>query len=344
MAVIRIDNFGGEIPRLPARALPAGAAQVSQNLLATATEFRPLQDDAVVVAGGITPGSQALYRLSKDANGVVRTLDSAGWLVSAGSKNYVKGQINDDGSERTYISTNDGSAPPHATDTSGASRQLGVPAPLAITASKTPGNAFTGSEANAWASDTLLPALHALFASALSDAGDSANQVNRRFSASPIAAPIAGAYAMYGMTHNSSFPWLAQRSINLTDAKAAGLNEPVLAPQISGNILTLQVSCLPFWGLLNQAAVASGLATLQSPRGGLLLSDTQKSSLLAALVAHFDPNGPTVKTLRIAIDAQIKAFNSAIDFLLTAPAAEPVFTLQPPAGSRYPDPVFSGGA
>ena len=41
MTTLRVNNFGGEIPRMPARALPAGAAQINSNLLATATACAP---------------------------------------------------------------------------------------------------------------------------------------------------------------------------------------------------------------------------------------------------------------------------------------------------------------
>ena len=42
MAVIKINSFGGEVPSASTRALPATAARVSRDLLATSNEFRPL--------------------------------------------------------------------------------------------------------------------------------------------------------------------------------------------------------------------------------------------------------------------------------------------------------------
>ena len=38
MTILKIQAFGGEVPRQPPRALPDGGAQRYQNLLATATE------------------------------------------------------------------------------------------------------------------------------------------------------------------------------------------------------------------------------------------------------------------------------------------------------------------
>jgi len=40
MTILKIQAFGGEVPRQPPRALPDGGAQRYQNLLATATELR----------------------------------------------------------------------------------------------------------------------------------------------------------------------------------------------------------------------------------------------------------------------------------------------------------------
>jgi hypothetical protein len=64
VAIIKIDNFGGELPRVQPRSLPPGAAQVNSNLLATSMDFRPLQDDSAVATG--VSGAKTLYRLARD--------------------------------------------------------------------------------------------------------------------------------------------------------------------------------------------------------------------------------------------------------------------------------------
>ena len=40
MTIIKIDNFGGELPSVSPRALPATAGQVNKNLYARTTERR----------------------------------------------------------------------------------------------------------------------------------------------------------------------------------------------------------------------------------------------------------------------------------------------------------------
>jgi hypothetical protein len=56
---------------------------------------------------------------------------SAGWIVKAGEMSFVKAQINDDTTERTYATFDDGSAAPRVYDASDlvTGRLLGVPAP-----------------------------------------------------------------------------------------------------------------------------------------------------------------------------------------------------------------------
>ena len=93
MTSLKIQAFGGEVPRQPPRALPDGGAQRYQNLLATATELRPLAGDKVV--GSSPAGAQSLHRLPRTSGGALRTDDASGWMADAADKNYVAGQLND---------------------------------------------------------------------------------------------------------------------------------------------------------------------------------------------------------------------------------------------------------
>lgn len=327
MAVIKLNNFGGEFPSASARSLPAGAARINSNLLATATEFRPLQSDSVV--GTAPAGAKTLYRLSKDSSGVVRTLDAAGWIAETADKNYVKGQINDDGTERTYVTFNDGTQKPRAIDALGADRLMGVPSPFYATAELVEGESFTSTEATAWADGTLIPTLHAAFLASLPEP-TTGNQISSRVSAFK---PVAGAYSMYGMTQNSTSPWLAERVLPLATAKAAGLNEPTIDPQVTGSTLSIPVLCLPYWGkATDTATLSTAIRLIENPRdGSQLFTDPQIADIVAGLVAHFDPDDASIKTLRTALDAQVKAINSAIDFVLSPPTSvtAPVAPVKP---------------
>lgn len=142
MSVIKINQFMGEQPSVSPRAMPAGAAQIANDLLAITPEFRPLAEDTVSTSSGVS-NPKTIYKMS------------SGWRVHAEERNYVKGQINDDTTERTYYTFGDGSQPPRATDNTGEDRQLGVPPPTgAPTVTGNISDEFT-AEDKANAQDTL---------------------------------------------------------------------------------------------------------------------------------------------------------------------------------------------
>lgn len=125
MTIIKIDNFGGELPSVSPRALPATAGQVNKNLYARTTEFRPLGSDTAEATLTVTnPTTIFRYRNS--------------WLASTAAISFVRGQVNGDARDSLYYSFNDGTTPPRVLDSSvslppaslaTAGRQLGVPAP-----------------------------------------------------------------------------------------------------------------------------------------------------------------------------------------------------------------------
>ena len=128
MSVLNISSFGGEMPSASARALPNGAARSSTNLLATSNEFRPLAGDVTVATPTATAGL-SLYRLSRSAGGAFNTNMATGWISTAIGAEYVKGQVDDNLTERTYVTASDGSVAPLVFDNLGATKSLGVPAP-----------------------------------------------------------------------------------------------------------------------------------------------------------------------------------------------------------------------
>ena len=142
MAVIKINNFGGEVPSLSARALPADKARISYNLYPGVDEFRPLLENKdVATVGSSNPLS--LFRLDRKPDGTLNDDHATGWLTYAGLRSFAKGQINDDLTGRTYYSFDDGSAPPRVMDagvnpardglaaSAAVDKPLGVPAPNA---------------------------------------------------------------------------------------------------------------------------------------------------------------------------------------------------------------------
>lgn len=130
MAVIKIDSFGGELPSVSSRALPANAAQVSKNLLMSSNEFGPLQDLGAPLSG------VTLQDIGAFAGYAVRSLyrpgSSYAWHASAFERSFARTPINDLGlAGRTYFSTDEPSSYPAAFDGGSVSseRRLGVPAP-----------------------------------------------------------------------------------------------------------------------------------------------------------------------------------------------------------------------
>lgn len=131
MPIIKLTTFGGLRPKASARALPDDAAQTANNLLATTTEFRPLAADSTIVAASGVSNPQTIYRMQRLSGGALNLdfASAANWSISAIEKSFVKGQLNDDATERTYVTFNDASQPARAIDNTGQDRQLGVPAP-----------------------------------------------------------------------------------------------------------------------------------------------------------------------------------------------------------------------
>jgi hypothetical protein len=125
---IKITILGGVFPSTLPRALPDVGAQTAHNLMARTPEFRPLLTDVFAATSAVS-NPQTLYRLSRRADGALNSDHSTGWTTNAAQVNYVRGQVDDDLSERTYYTFADGSQPPRALNALGADRRLGVPAP-----------------------------------------------------------------------------------------------------------------------------------------------------------------------------------------------------------------------
>ena len=151
MAAIVLKVFGGEVPALSGNALPPEAAQVAENLFAGVAELRPLQNDLNIMT--VPPATRSLYRMQRRGDGQLygETDQSQGWIVSGSDRSYVRGQIHDDDTERTYMTDNTSGPWPMVFDRSTVTtpRRLGVPEPAVptceVVAVKTP---FTRAAAN----------------------------------------------------------------------------------------------------------------------------------------------------------------------------------------------------
>jgi hypothetical protein len=133
MAAIRISRFGGLKPRSLDDALPPDAATAAVNLRASTMEFQPLGEDETIVATTGYTDPVSIYRHQRKADGTLNTAfdSAANWRYSMSPVSLAKYPNNDDTTDRHVVTFNDGSTAPVWIDATGASRQLGVPAPTA---------------------------------------------------------------------------------------------------------------------------------------------------------------------------------------------------------------------
>ncbi len=330
MGIIRITDFGGEVPRVSVRALAGNSAQTNLNLLATSTEFRPLLDDSTVAAA--PAGAKTLYRLSRNAGGGLITSDGTGWIAETADKSYVKGQLNDDATERTLVTFNDGTQAPRVIDATGQNRLLGVPAPaIKPTLTLEAGEEFTLEEAAQYAAGTVVPGIvEATFLSLVDT--ENATRVNG-------GTPVAGPYNLRGLavasfpTSQRGFtePWNLLASAPATAAVAAKLNDPQLGGVTVGGNILISIFALPYWGHINNlASLQTRLRALEGPVDGAQLFDENAIATLAVtLQKHFDPNGDDLRPTRTALDEAVAAFKAAFDFNLTPLPTKPVEPTRP---------------
>lgn len=139
MSVIKINTFGGELPSASARSIPAGSARSAKNILASINEFRPLNNDLEITGIEGAAGAKTIYKL-------LNTAVNSGWITNQLRANYVRGQIDDDTTERTYYTQSTGA--PRVRDNTRTDRQLGVPAPGRPQVTTTVTVAYTTADAD----------------------------------------------------------------------------------------------------------------------------------------------------------------------------------------------------
>lgn len=351
---IRITNFVGERPRSNARAIGLEASQINRNLLATATEFRPV-NGAVQVAVATdfynpVPNAKALHRRLHGPTGVVRTNDSDGWYATSADVNIVKGQLVDDTKERSYVSYNNGLTPPRESDmeneTTQVSYLLGVPAPSQPQVKLLEATYFTMDKAVAWRDNTYLPAV----LKAVQD-----NLVESRYTATSAASGTTTA----GVTaaHFRS-PYLF--SINNQRGQSEPVNILIEVPLSTVNITTLDDQRLggvkdtvynriafpacPKWGTAtNHNSIKAALLAIKNPRksdGSALWDNSKAAEVALGLTALFDPTGSDVSSLRDSLDQAFEDFTAAIYYAMQSTVGAPTNTPEP----KLTDAKYTGWA
>jgi hypothetical protein len=128
MPTLTLPVFGGLNPSALPRTLPNEGAQVAHNLFARTVEFRPVGNDLVAASASVS-NPKTLYRTSRSPSGGLSLDSASGWRASSDVMHYVRGQVNDDATERTYYTFGGGTAPPRVFDLKGVDKKLGVPPP-----------------------------------------------------------------------------------------------------------------------------------------------------------------------------------------------------------------------
>lgn len=309
--MIKIQNFTGELPRVSPRAL-GEAAQTNKNLLTTSAEFRPLQADSTVASG--TNNAVTLYRFNRDAAGALLASDSDGWITSTTDKNHVKGQINDDNTERTYVTTNDGSALPRAIDATGQDRIMGVPKPH-----NAPGAVvnviYEFSTENALAADTTVTTE---IADAIKAAMVEYHYGNGIAPAAPNSTTIG--WLQHGTAVTGTLPSASLNQWNLCIPVVGGNLPTALSftkdPSYGGMQITY--SAVVYWAIAidlyasiwlpNSTALSAGLTALKDPSDSTgatgLFAPAEVTEVVSACMAYW---GVTSEPLKSTIDAATAA-------------------------------------
>jgi len=314
MSATKIENFGGEVPSASPRALPPESAQINNNLFLGIREFRPLRTDIAVASA--PSGTKTLYRFARKADGTFNYDHTAGWIATTEKRCYVKGQINDERTERTYYTIEDGSARPRAIDVNGANRVLGVPRPVTPVISANTVDEFTSEEADSFLYGEAATALRQAVNTSVSVPAEPAG----RFTGSTI---LAGVYSGHGLLFpdDASIPsaitgqhWMLWGVI--TDARANEIKldvSRVNGSSIGGNVY-VPIHALPYTVVLDGSGLTTALSAVVAPTSDSprTFSDEIIGTFIEQINQKIDPN-KYVKSERDELDKLAKEFKQLLD-------------------------------
>jgi len=334
MTTLKIDSFGGEMPSVSPRALPPQAAQTNSNLFLATSEFRPLSEDFTVAAAPLNTNS--VYRFARTPAGDLNTNTATGWVTSTKVRNYVKGQINDERTERTYFTVGDGSEPMKAITAANPTtpRLVGVPAPMKPTATVVVTDELTPDEANDHINKVAIHEIHKILLAGINNPSNVAIDEGRRTLAG---LPAAGSFQLWGMYWTDHpvlqgvyadkpyyavavFPYTAAEKMNLLIGEMDGRGLPLgNGPYTNAAIPVIGV---PFAYWLNTEVVRANLRTVVFPATGFgaksgqrVLTEAQITDLLVKTIKWFTAD-TYARAQREKLDAEIQAF---VKLLVAAP-------------------------
>ena len=273
MSKIDITLFGGELPRLPPRMLPAQAASTNVNLLPSAPEFHPTLghlpitpnatwgDGAGSFSNAAAQQGSTLFRGTRDINGnfIAPTDYTTGWYVAQEDVSFVRSQIESDVQDTTYFTHDAGQLPPGWNSVNpGAGGVLGVAAPqnppsVVLNQALT----LTQGQATDWANNTLIPSIVSAVMSVLPSSSNAYNQVACRVSldsgpgGSTVTAP---ARTIAGVTSNDISGGI---DTGVFDVQFTTNGHPIIQSSLNGH--GLNAPWAAYLGMPGEQATLSGL-------------------------------------------------------------------------------------
>lgn len=342
MAAIKITNFGGEAPSISPRALGPDSSQENRNLLLSLSEFRPVSEDTLVA--GAPLGTKSLYRFARKADGEFNTDPTTGWLTTNTERSYVKAQINDERTERTYLTTNDGSMPPRAIDVEGADRRLGVPRPLQPQVTLQASGELTREEADVFLYSTVVGALkQSLIVSTLPLTDEPKSRYGG--SATIPTAPYGGPLSFHGAFTSASFTghpfannhWQAYFPVLNNSNVWRALDQltlGVFTQSTTAVYAYVPLSMLPAVFRPDWAKVATEIRKIEYPdsagekAGSKVFSEAQITSIIGYLTKEFN-SAEYAKTERDKMEELAKEFKALLASTIGSGTPRPVEPTRP---------------
>jgi len=321
MAVIDITQFGGEIPSASPRVLPAGFAQVNSNLHLNLAEFRPTKVAAAVAT--CANNTKTLYRFARKADGTFNSDPTTGWITSTSERSYVKGQIDDERTERTYTTFDDGSAKPRVVDVTGQDRVLGVPRAVKPVVTLNITDEFTPDEANSF----LYEQVSAAIRNAVFNNYETVEPHPRRINSTMYGGP-SSTYGMLfsdntlvssaGFSSRVADLWLVIPAARVAVLK---LTEQTIGGVFldNGDLLTF-ITCVPWTVRIKQDAIVAALQAIVYPpesgssAGQPVFTSAQATQFATTLQERVSP-ALVARSEKARLDALAKSFT---EILLTS--------------------------
>ncbi|WP_349335356.1 hypothetical protein [Delftia sp. DS1230] len=312
MTTYKLSAFPGEAPSVSDRALGANFAREHFNLFLPSSEFWPLATDRRHSA--CLASTRTLHRFARDASGAVQQNPAAPIRSWVQELSLVKGQINDEATERTYQTTNDGSAAPRALDVRGNDRLLGVVRPVKPTVTLQVVDEFTTEEAKTWLYGDFAELVRAdLLATVIQHEG---HQEAIRWDANGKA--YAGATSNYGLSLSTAVgagAWAGNlyAVVSAARAKACEMDTTRLGAISTASGWAVPVAAMPYSYPFRRPALVEALQRHEFPdtageRSGETVLTADQAAKLADLVEASVAPGSKCTNWRSELDKLLKEF------------------------------------